>query len=359
MPLDTIYLTRHGHRLNWTIDLRTGEYKAQFATPTGNPADPALTSYGVKQSHELAAHMAAPDFYPKPFRVYSSPFYRCLETIQPSVEALMRIAAEQGHDRSKGNGKEGIEEGAVLDVRLENGLGEWFGPTTFFEHPSHPTPAEIHQHFPTLVHHPEKETYKPLLYPSTRGETIMQLHNRLATALEGIIADVDAEITAVEADLPPQKRTNKSLLICSHAAPLIAMGRALTGCMPEDSSVEDFAVFTAGLSTFRRRGGGIDIDTGKSGHTQRGEEGEEGDLAGGTNIFRGSPRVPNWVNGRGVGGGWDCVSNGDCSFLSGGAERGWHFNGEEGFDTGPMAPPSDTSSVLSSTLESSRSGSKL
>lgn len=151
----------------------------------------------------------------------------------------------------------------------------------------------------------------------------MQLHNRLATALEGIIADVDAEITAVEADLPPQKRTNKSLLICSHAAPLIAMGRALTGCMPEDSSVEDFAVFTAGLSTFRRRGGGIDIDTGKSGHTQRGEEGEEGDLAGGTNIFRGSPRVPNWVNGRGVGGGWDCVSNGDCSFLSGGAERGW------------------------------------
>lgn len=35
----------------------------------------------------------------------------------------MRIAAEQGHNGFKGNGKGGIGEGAVLDVRLENGLG--------------------------------------------------------------------------------------------------------------------------------------------------------------------------------------------------------------------------------------------
>jgi transcription factor C subunit 7 len=25
----------------------------------------------------------------------------------------------------------------------------------------------------------------------------------------------------------------------------------------------------------------------------------------------------------GVGGGWECTVNGDCSFLSGGEERGW------------------------------------
>ena len=101
-------LTYHQHRLNWTIDVRTGTYKSQFPTPTGNPADPALTSHGVHQSHELAVYIAGPDFYPKPFRVYSSPFYRCLQTIQPSVEALKK--------------KHGLAA-ADLDVRIENGLG--------------------------------------------------------------------------------------------------------------------------------------------------------------------------------------------------------------------------------------------
>lgn len=41
--------------------------------------------------------------------MYSSPFYRCLETIQPSVEALRRVEGGDG------------EEGLV--VRPENGLG--------------------------------------------------------------------------------------------------------------------------------------------------------------------------------------------------------------------------------------------
>lgn len=142
MPLDTVYLTRHGvsiewnfsliyfkqhwltvyqHRLNWTIDLRTGTYKSQFPTPTGNPADPALTSHGVRQSHELAVHIGSPEFHPKPFRVYSSPFYRCLQTIQPSVEELKR--KQQEAKSSNGNpSKDGIQA-ADLDVRLENGLG--------------------------------------------------------------------------------------------------------------------------------------------------------------------------------------------------------------------------------------------
>lgn len=124
MPLDTIYLTRHGvnplplsheaetdtiqHRLNWTIDLRTGVYKSQFPTPTGSPVDPSLTSHGVRQSLELAAHLSSREFAPKPWRIYSSPFYRCLQTIQPSVEALQA-----------GPKDDGVE----LNVRLENGLG--------------------------------------------------------------------------------------------------------------------------------------------------------------------------------------------------------------------------------------------
>lgn len=99
--------------------------------------------------------------------------------------------------------------------------------------------------------------------------------------------------------------------------------------MPADSSEEDFYVYTAGLSTFRRRGGG-----------PAASEPGKGLLADGTRIANPDVTVvPQWEDGRGVGGGWDCVVNGDCSFLSGGAERGWHFNGEESFDTGPMTEP--------------------
>lgn len=192
---------------------------------------------------------------------------------------------------------------------------EWFGPTTFFDHPSHPTPSTMRNHFPTLIPpHPETK-YTPLLHPSSRGETIAQLHNRVATALDGIIADVDAEITSLEKDTHPKRRTSKAILICSHAAPLIAMGRVLTGNMPDDSSVEDFFVFTAGLSTFRRRGT----------RQSRDENGDKSLLADGTKFIR-AQGVPRWEGGRGVGGGWDCVSNGECSFLSGGAERGWYVS---------------------------------
>lgn len=173
-------------------------------------------------------------------------------------------------------------------------------------------------HFPTLIPETSLPNYKPHVIPSRRGETISQLHNRVAVALQGIINDIDTEIDALEASLPADQRTSKSILICAHAAPLIAMGRALTGRMPDDSSEEDFNVFTAGLSTYKRRekvtlngqGGGP------------GPQGESA-LAEGTQFIRASGDVPAWRGGNGVGGGWDCVSNGDCSFLSTGAERGW------------------------------------
>ncbi|OJI84876.1 hypothetical protein ASPTUDRAFT_167981 [Aspergillus tubingensis CBS 134.48] len=329
MPLDTIYLTRHGHRLNWTIDYKTGTYHAQFPTPTGNPADPTLTSHGVRQSHELAAHFTSDNISPKPFRIYSSPFYRCLQTIQPTVEALK----QQQANTTPGTNNEppAIDTHADLTVRTEPGLGEWFGPTTFFHHPT-PAPASVlSTHFPTILPSQHEHTYKPILHPSTRGETIAQLHDRVATTLSALITSVDEEIFTIEKSLPPAQRTSKAILICAHAAPLIAMGRALTGIMPGDSSVEDFKV------------------------------GDGGELAPGTEVLLdGGVKVPDWKGGKGVAGGWECVRNGDCGFLSGGAERGWHFDGDESFDTGPMAGPSATpTSSVESSVETDLGGSKL
>jgi transcription factor C subunit 7 len=165
-------------------------------------------------------------------------------------------------------------------------------------------------HFPAVIH---AEYSPPHVVPSTRGETISQLHNRVATALAAIIADVDSEIEAAEARSGASD--DKALLICSHAAPLIAMGRVLTGDMPRDVDVEDFKVYTAGLSTFVRR------------RRQRPAAAAERNdllLAPGTGLVPPDQVfVPDWIDGKGVGGRWECVANGDCSFLSGGAERGW------------------------------------
>ena len=98
--------------MNWTIDYATGTYHSTYPTPTGNPADPSLTAHGVRQSHELAAYLSSERFPgPKPCIVYSSPFYRCLQTIQPSVEAL----------DGDGDGLPSVKR--EKGVRVENGLG--------------------------------------------------------------------------------------------------------------------------------------------------------------------------------------------------------------------------------------------
>ena len=112
----------HQHRLAYTMDHKTGEYFCLFPNPTGIPADVVLTLHGVNQSRELGAHLASRQFVPKPFRIYSSPFYRCLQTIQPTVEMLKERHQEQ---RLRGVDN-GIDDGAVFDVRTENGLGYAF-----------------------------------------------------------------------------------------------------------------------------------------------------------------------------------------------------------------------------------------
>jgi transcription factor C subunit 7 len=90
-------------------------------------------------------------------------------------------------------------------------------------------------------------------------------------------------------------------------ATLIAIGRALTGRMPNDIAEEDFRPFTCGLSTFMRKG-------------------RKENAAVAVKSWNGSgtpiPKVL-WRDGNGVGGGWELKVSGDCSFLSGGEERGW------------------------------------
>jgi transcription factor C subunit 7 len=133
--------------------------------------------------------------------------------------------------------------------------------------------------------------------PSVNGESIPMLHDRLAYALHHLIGRADADPNGP-----------KAILLCTHAAAIIAIGRALTGVMPDDVGEEDFKCFTCGVSTFKRK---------------RAEEEAKMDVREWDQSMPEDIPDLGWRGGKGVQGGWTCEANSDCSFLDGGEERGW------------------------------------
>jgi transcription factor C subunit 7 len=206
-------------------------------------------------------------------RIYSSPFYRCLETINPLADLL------------------------DLPILCENGIGEWYGLARF-DHPSPAPPELLHSFFPRV-----RTAYNPVIVPSTKGEPIAEIHDRVAYALARIIEACDEEWRT-------EGKGVKTVLLVGHAASNIAMGRALVG----DPNA-DVKTGTCSLSVYRRRSP--------------------------SPVVRAPLPVPSeetpipetgWRGGRGVGGGWVQVLNGDCGFLTNGEERNWWFQGDESWD---------------------------
>ncbi|KAJ6446399.1 phosphoglycerate mutase family protein [Purpureocillium lavendulum] len=279
-----------------------------LSTPPRIPADPTLTSHGVKQSRELAEHLMTLD--PPIDAVYSSPFYRCLETLKPFVDLVAdearrpprdahgpteRHPGEQHHPRRQ----EGIRPlswtgaNVASKIRPEHGIQEWFGSAPF-DHPRPATTAVLKSLFPAL-----DETYQPAVVPSPRGETLAELQLRVAVALRAIIDRCDADGT-------------RAVLLCTHAAVVIVLGRILTGQAPASVEDEDFYAYTCGLSVYDRQPG-----------LARGERGLR-DRAPSPASLSSASAVPVDAGSASFIGGWLCERNSDCSFLSGGAERGWY-----------------------------------
>ena len=152
------------------------------------------------------------------------------------------------------------------------------------------TPGLLDTLFPSL-----DTNYTPACYPPATGESLPQLYARVAFALSYIIADADSASGDAET----------ALVLCTHAAPLIIIGRVLTGNLPTNVGEPDFRTFTAGLSRFERRQ--LPARYIKKNGLQVQEE---------------APNI-DWTGGKGVSGGWDCVVNCDCTHLKGGEERGW------------------------------------
>lgn len=93
------------------------------------PLSPQLAAYGTTQALRLASFLSSPSAlapYPVPERVFSSPFYRCIETAVPTSEALrgVRGAGKGGH-AGNGDGEEGKDATEGGGLLLEHGVMEW------------------------------------------------------------------------------------------------------------------------------------------------------------------------------------------------------------------------------------------
>ncbi|KAI1144488.1 phosphoglycerate mutase-like protein [Hypoxylon sp. FL0543] len=318
MSLEVIYVTRHGFRSPWSVDPSTGNYTASVRSPTKLPTDPALASHGVEQANELATHLLEVD--PPIDQVYSSPYYRCMQTIQPFVHNLRRIQAQPSGNVS------GI---LPSRIRVDLGLSEWYG-SAHFEHPSSAPLDELQSFFPEI-----DADYASSLAPPRNGESLSQLHDRVAKVIESIIRRSDQD-------------GHKAILVCTHAAVVIALGRVLTGQIERD-----FGAFTCGLSKYRRqRSSNVKTRIGSSSGTgtksmvpaarderrigeTRSQAPPQIDHAGNADPHPQESRWPGLGSPRrgesGLYGGWICELDSDCSFLSGGEERGWKFSGDESF----------------------------
>ncbi len=210
------------------MDPSTGHYSSSLKSPTDIPADQALTAYGLEQSRQLAAQLLT--LRPPVGRVYSSPYYRCLQTLGPFVEG----ARQQQQQQQLTQVTPGPASPSPLKVRGEAGLSEWYGSAPF-DHPTSAPPEKLRALFAWL-----DEDYTPAIEPPRRGESIGELHGRVAAAAQAIIDQCDRDGV-------------RAVLLCTHAAVMIALGRVLTGALPQDPAAEDFGAFTCGLSVFRRR----------------------------------------------------------------------------------------------------------
>ncbi|KAI5479846.1 hypothetical protein MNV49_002404 [Pseudohyphozyma bogoriensis] len=231
--IETVLLARHGFRLSWETQV--------WSTPTGTPRDPPLSAHGHDQAKELAAWLVNEG---KPQLIISSPL-----TATPASEQL------------------------DLPILVEHGVGEWYLPVRRGLHPrSHPA-ATLKTWFPTI----DPSAHDSLVYPTQKGESIVQIHDRA----EDIIRRLVAKLDKVEG--------LRTVVIYTHAATNIAMGRALVG-----DREREIRSATCSVGKYVR---------------VQGKEAESDGL-----------------------GEWEMVSNGDCSFLKNGEERHWDFSYVEEYE---------------------------
>ncbi|VEU21694.1 DEKNAAC102312 [Brettanomyces naardenensis] len=182
MTLKTIYIVRHGYRSNWL------PVEQQVPSPTGVDSDPPLAPHGVDQANQLADFVAE-KLSPKPELIFSSPFYRCVETITPTADRL------------------------DLDIFPDRGIGEWYKPTRGII----PIPAG-HKILSSFFSRVSDDWNWNTVVPLETGETEEQIFNRCKVFWDRFFLKLEKSYPDVE-----------TILLATHAATKIALGMSLMG----------------------------------------------------------------------------------------------------------------------------------
>ncbi|KAF8560396.1 phosphoglycerate mutase-like protein [Imleria badia] len=190
--IETIYIVRHGFRANWLT--------TNWTSPTGLARDPPLAAYGEAQAVELASYLESLPKDKQPSAIFSSPYYRCLQTSKPVAERLS------------------------LPIHVEHGLSEWYSPvapgTGLFPRPK--SAIELRAMLPEIS--PSWNTveidhsWDSVWLPPRKGEDVEGIHTRMSDFLIRLIHQIDTRSDMCH---------HKHVLLLSHAAPIIAMCRHL------------------------------------------------------------------------------------------------------------------------------------
>ncbi|KAI5898340.1 PGAM-domain-containing protein [Schizophyllum commune H4-8] len=204
--VDKIYIVRHGFRLSWI----TNNWKSE----TGLPRDTPLAAYGVTQAEETARYFASLPEDERPTLIFSSPYYRCLQTVQPIAKAL------------------------GLPIYVEHGLAEWYSPARPGSglHPRPGSAESLKAHFPEI----DPEGWETIWYPSRKGESLSEVHDRCGGFLNALLPEVDRR----------WKNKHQRILLVSHAATIIALIHELEG-----DRTKEFRVGCCTLSELERKPG--------------------------------------------------------------------------------------------------------
>ncbi|KAF8337407.1 uncharacterized protein EI90DRAFT_3287027 [Cantharellus anzutake] len=270
MPLDTIYISRHGFRLSWV----TNDWRSE----TGLERDPPLAAYGVTQAKQLAAWIASFPEEKKPTAIFCSPFYRTLQTATPIAESLGIPIY--------------VEHALIPEVYL--GIAEWYSPAAPGTglHPRPGTAASLRQYFPLI-----DTRWRSTWFPSRKGENVREVHDRTADFLRAFFKRLDYSPSSSGNDQGGTESDagfadHRRILFMGHAATVITLVRELVG--NRDLPIR---VGCCSLSTLVPR---PTVD---------------GTVMPSPNKSNETPRL----------GEWEVVVKTDAHFLDGGVERDWGF----------------------------------
>jgi len=181
----TLYIARHAYRLDF-------DENGTEESPTGLPRDPQISEFGEDQARELANYFKGVPEDQRPTAIFSSPYYRCLQTAQPTATEL------------------------DIPIYVEHGLSEWYSPVKQGTglHPRPSDASALKVYFPEI-----DESWPSVWYPSRKGEGVAALHDRLAGFITDFVPEVQRRFSGA----------HDRVLFITHAGTAIALTRELIG----------------------------------------------------------------------------------------------------------------------------------